>query len=280
MFLYFFLSFVLLLAAGTIRKVHNTRTTKSRDNTNGDSPTVPRRDPKACSIAESESSSEESVDEETKRAMNMLRNEDDMKVLKEVIRRRRSIFPKDMTGELVDEEDIKQLFEAANWAPTHGKTEPWRFVVLGKKAQVDFQHITLEFYEKNWEKYFSSHEAFLQFHKETTNEITGRWSTVSHMIAIGMKRQALPDKLMPEWEEFAACACAIQNMHLLAATLGLACYWSSWHDEARESSEIKSFLGLEDKDKCLGLFIVGKSNRMHKYKSRRGPIEKKVTWRE
>jgi len=29
------------------------------------------------------------------------------------------------------------MLEAANWAPTHGKTEPWRFVVLDRAAAID-----------------------------------------------------------------------------------------------------------------------------------------------
>ena len=34
-------------------------------------------------------------------------------------------------------------------------------------------------------------------------------------------------KLMPEWEETAAVACAVQNMHLTLTAEGLAGYWSS-----------------------------------------------------
>lgn len=43
----------------------------------------------------------------------------------------------DMNGQRVSEEEVQQLLEAANWAPTHGKTEPWRFAVLsGREAQL------------------------------------------------------------------------------------------------------------------------------------------------
>jgi nitroreductase len=72
-----------------------------------------------------------------------------------------------------------------------------------------------------------------------------RWSTPSHMIAICMARQPHPTKLMPLWEELAACACAVQNMHLMATSLGLAAYWSSWHGEARDSVQMLQFLGLD-----------------------------------
>ena len=43
---------------------------------------------------------------------------------------RRSIFPEHYSGEAVSREALLRAMSAANWAPTHGKTEPWRFVVL------------------------------------------------------------------------------------------------------------------------------------------------------
>ena len=52
----------------------------------------------------------------------------------QLIRRRRSIFPKDYSGAPVPRHLIHRALEAANWAPTHGKTEPWRFVVFCSTA--------------------------------------------------------------------------------------------------------------------------------------------------
>ena len=39
-------------------------------------------------------------------------------------------------------ETIEQLLEAANWAPTHGKTEPWRWVVLSEDGLQDMIKVT------------------------------------------------------------------------------------------------------------------------------------------
>ena len=36
------------------------------------------------------------------------------------------------------------MLEAANWAPTHGKTEPWRFVVLDRAAALDLVDKSIE----------------------------------------------------------------------------------------------------------------------------------------
>ncbi len=73
------------------------------------------------------------------------------------------------------------------------------------------------------------------------------------MIAIIMRRQA-GSKRIPEWEEAAATACAVQNMHIQATKFpGLACYWSSWHDAYRDSEEHKRFLGMGGEDRSVSL---------------------------
>ena len=48
-----------------------------------------------------------------------------------------------------------------------------------------------------------------------------------HAALIVMRRQAVPDKRMPEWEEMCATAASVQNMHLMAAGMGLGAFWSS-----------------------------------------------------
>ena len=41
----------------------------------------------------------------------------------QLMKQRRSIFPKDFNGASVPRAVIERALEAANWAPTHGKTE-------------------------------------------------------------------------------------------------------------------------------------------------------------
>merc|ERR1712046_554304 len=108
----------------------------------------------------------------------------------------------------------------------------------------------------------------------------------SHVIAISMKRQALADKLMPEWEEQAAVACAVQNAHLLACQLGVAMYWTSGGTEGPlKTTEIRRLLNLEDdRDQCLGLMCVGMANSnvwqrsQESAKRDRHAIEDKTMW--
>lgn len=39
---------------------------------------------------------------------------------------------------------LEQLLDAANWAPTHGRTEPWKFVVLGRAQQEELLDLTMK----------------------------------------------------------------------------------------------------------------------------------------
>ena len=54
-----------------------------------------------------------------------------------LIKSRRSIMPKDYSGEEVSQEEIERLLEAANWAPTHHRSEPWRYVVVSGASGVN-----------------------------------------------------------------------------------------------------------------------------------------------
>ena len=54
----------------------------------------------------------------------------------DLIKERRSIFPPQFIDKPISKETIEKILEAANWAPTHKKTEPWRFkVLMGEKKQ-------------------------------------------------------------------------------------------------------------------------------------------------
>ena len=114
-----------------------------------------------------------------------------------LIKSRRSVMPKDFNGESVSREEVEQLLEAANWAPTHGRTEPWRYVVIQGGAAVSA-------YLARVEEWYSEHGEELpeQEYRHYTKKMAGcrnSWpGQVSHLILIAMARQSLPDKRMPE----------------------------------------------------------------------------------
>ena len=202
------------------------------------------------------------------------------------LRARRSVKPKDYVTGAVDVAVVSCLLEAAMWAPYHGPRAPWRFVVLGKAAMVQMQKLTLSFYDQNWRHLGwgpgtrGSEEEYQKWRTATEEEITGRWGPVSFMIAIVMQRQAHFEKPMPEWEEAAATACAVQNMHIQASSFpGLACYWSSWHVAARDSADMRDFLQMQSEDKCLGFFMVASCSPKLPDRRRRKLSDYATEWR-
>src|SRR6476659_2424169 len=59
----------------------------------------------------------------------------DVGALLHIIRHRRSFGLKDLAPDPIPREQIELMLEAANWAPTHGKTEPWRFTVYSGEGR-------------------------------------------------------------------------------------------------------------------------------------------------
>ena len=186
----------------------------------------------------------------------------------QLMRQRRSIFPKDYTGETVSRDIIQQMLENANWAPNHKMTEPWRFVVFsgeGLKKLAEFQAACY--------KEVTSRD--LTFKEERYQAMLTKPTLSSHIISIGMKRDEA--KRLPEIEELGAVYCAVENMYLTATAYGVGCYLSSGGVTYFE--EAKEFFGLGEDDKLLGFLNIGIPNGTTPDRRRRA-IEAKVKWVE
>ncbi len=189
----------------------------------------------------------------------------DTEQINQLIRNRRSVFPRQYSDRVVEREIIEQMLENANWAPTHGKTEPWRFFVFEGDAKKELGELQANLYRK-----LTPPESFLEtkFEKLKSNS-----EKASYVIAICMKRQE--SEKIPEIEEVEAVACAVQNMYLTATAYGVGAYWASGGVTYKE--ELKEHFGLGAKDKILGFFHVGYPEGKIP-DGRRGAIEEKVVW--
>ena len=189
-----------------------------------------------------------------------------MHKITEIIRKRRSIYPGSYSGEIVDDSIIKEMLENANWAPTHKLTEPWRFVVFTGKGLEKLAINQSDIYKR-----VSSSRG--NFKEKSFEKLRTKPLQASHVIAILMKRD--PAERIPIEEEIASVAAAVQNMHLTAASYGLACYWGSggitYMDEA------KALFSLEPSDKLLGFFYIGKTDSKWP-EGKRQSVEEKVEW--
>ena len=184
--------------------------------------------------------------------------------LNELIRTRRSVFPKDYTGEKVDEHIIQQMLENANWAPTHKLTEPWRFIVYSGDGRKTLAEIQSEVYKR-------ATEADGTFREERYLNLKKKPLDSSHIILAYMKRDE--KKSVPEIEEAGAVFCAIQNMYLTAQAYGAGCYLSTGGITYFEDA--KSAFGLSQDDRIIGFIHVG-IPKHNAQKSKRSLVDEKV----
>jgi nitroreductase len=164
--------------------------------------------------------------------------------LNEVIRNRRSIFPKSFSGRKVHKEQIQVMLENARWAPSHKLTQPWIFKVFMGDGLERFAQDHADMYKKVVGDEFMA----VKYEKLRNNALKS-----SAVIAICMKRDET--ERIPVEEEISSVAMAVQNLHLTATAYGIGGYWGS--GGMTYSEEMHDYLKLGPKDKCLGFFYLG-----------------------
>jgi nitroreductase len=121
-------------------------------------------------------------------------------------------------AESLTKQEIEHCLNAAVWAPNHKLTQPWRFWVCGEQTQ----HLLADVYadlraskqaEKGSELYQS------RFHKALQ-----KFKAIPQVILVG---QVVNSDPVIAKEDYAACACAIQNFQLAAWEIGIGVQWST-----------------------------------------------------
>jgi len=182
-----------------------------------------------------------------------------------LIKTRRSVFPKQYveTALEIDDDLIAKILENANWAPNHKKTEPWRFKVFkGKGLQTLSEYLGKRYKEMNQGEKFSEFK-----YKKTINK------PLKCGAIIGICMQRDPQSSLPEWEEIAAVACAVQNMWLSCTALGIGSYWSTPSTITGKND----LMNLSDGETCLGLFYMGYYGG-EALPADKGEIQAKMEW--
>ena len=182
-----------------------------------------------------------------------------------VIQSRRSTKPRLFNGKKIADEIIWQVLENANWAPNHGLTQPWRYKVYTESGLSKLADFQADLYKKLTPEDNFKPEKYQRMKTNLTKS--------SHVVVICMERQK--SEKIPEIEEIEAVACSVQNMALTAAAYDLCSFWGS--GGITYTPELKEFLGLGAKDKCLGYLYLGYSDTPATA-SRREPIKAKVEW--
>lgn len=222
-----------------------------------------------------------------------------------IIRRRRSIFPKqysitassgDSSASAVPRSVIGNMLETARWAPTHKLTEPWRFIVFeSAEARAELGNFLARQYKSAQE---ASGKTFSQakYDKKMKNTALS-----SYIIAVVVDAGDGESAKNPLWEEIASVSMAVQNMLLMATAHRVGAYWSSGSvlDSSSGTTSSKSaasgasegihfnttlngFLNLADSQYCLGWVFVGHYDEAKRWPTgKRSDVHEngKVVWR-
>lgn len=186
----------------------------------------------------------------------------------DIIANRRTTKAANMNGKLIDKDTVTKILAAADWAPTHGRTEPWRFNVYTGQSLMQFCY-------DHAEMYLHSVEDEASYDENKYNNLLKPASYASHLVVVYMKRTE-PTKI-PAQEEYAATAAAIQNMLLAATAIGVASIWNTGGMIFTDA--MKEYLGLADADQVLGFIYLGYTDQEAKEGMRKIPLENKITWK-
>jgi nitroreductase len=182
-----------------------------------------------------------------------------------IIRERRSVKPGLFKhGESIPGEVIRQALTNATWAPNHGKTEPWHFIVYTGEGIKRLSEFQAELYKKESNEKFTT----AKYHK-----LKDDYLKASHVIAICLKRD--PDSRIPEVEEICAVAAAVQNLALTLHAYGYGGYWTTGGVTYYETA--KPFFGLAADDRLMGFYLCGVPESMPPAPPRK-TIEEKTSW--
>jgi len=175
-----------------------------------------------------------------------LRKETPME-LWDAIRNRRSC--RQFSPQRIKEEDLRKIIEAGAWAPSPANNQPWEFVILTDREA------------KN-----RLHTACLKSKEEAFQKSGWRWLgkyEIDFLLQVPMIIAVVGDPAKTGVDQFIAeardgykyaCAAAIQNMLLMAHSVGLAGLWYTLFDQ----KAIKALLTVPDDRTVCALVCLGK----------------------
>lgn len=155
----------------------------------------------------------------------------------------------------VSEEVIHHALEAAIRAPNHKLTNPWRFIRIGPKTRCKITDIAVALKRQNCDELSPAAET----------RIRKKVGSSPEMIVV---IQNLNDDLLRRKEDYASCACAIQNASLFLWSQGVGSKWST--GKYSRSDELYELLNIDrNTQEIIGSIFIGYAEKEHVLSGRR-----------
>jgi nitroreductase len=190
-----------------------------------------------------------------------------------VIQDRRSI--REFTTELISDQELDMILEAARQAPSGENAQPWRFIVvkddtLRKKMGAiagggSGRRFTAEFVTKKMQERFSNLQDEAKkkaaFEKLTSGQVSAFMAEAPVNIVVCGKKDV--------WDTPYDTSAAIENILLMVTGLGLgACWVIAPCIDIRDEERMKALLGIPEEYKAISVISVGHQTRVHRPRPR------------
>ncbi|MFT5122116.1 MAG: nitroreductase [Kiritimatiellia bacterium] len=199
--------------------------------------------------------------------MNEPENAFDVPMVHRLIRGRRTVKPPQYSDRLIDRSIIEAILENANWAPTHGLTQPWRFTV--------FTGDGLKRLSCSLPALYDAVIPAAEQKPGKLEKLAAQSLQASHAILLGVQTGLSPK--IPALEDVEALACAVQNMQLTARAYGIGAFWSTGIQ--CYDSQANAVLDLEEGITFLGVLYLGYPKHFFPPGARE-PVTDRVQWIE
>ncbi len=166
----------------------------------------------------------------------------------------------------VSKELVREVLEAATWAPSHHQTEPWRFLVIAGDERKKLGEVMATAH--------GASSADARVSQELLDRERAKPLAASVTIAL-VCCPKLGERIVPQ-EEIVAAGAALQNMLLAAHSIGLgARLVTGLH---AYSGSVRQFLGMKDSEVLVCLVYLGYPDGEPQGGKRPG-LDYKVGWR-
>lgn len=163
----------------------------------------------------------------------------------ELVRERRSI--RDFTPEPIERTTLKQLVEAAQWAPSGYNTQPWRFVVVSGAVLARVRE-TISAHRELWVARVRD-----KFPPSTTKRMDRFFATLGDAPAMVFVYADHDRSGQTNPSDYAAACAATQNLLLAAHAEGLGACWLQACCEIEE--ELGEVLGVRNATMVSGVVL-------------------------
>jgi nitroreductase len=163
-----------------------------------------------------------------------------------LLRTRRSVVAKAMSGPGPSRDELSQLLEIAARVPDHGKLAPWRFIVFQGTRRGAFGQILAARQKKLLKKISVDQHAFEAARFERAETV------------IGVVSCAAPNSKIPVWEQQLSAGAVCQNLLIAATAMGYAAQWlTEWYSY---DEEVEKALELGADERMAGFIYLSSTD--------------------